>query len=1119
MATGFTQDLNEGHLDRVENGRVWGWLWQSDLPDDPVSVDLYADDVCAQTMVAAAYRADLEIAGKGNGRHAFELSLPEQCLDGKPHSIRLCYHGTTTDLYGSPQTVCFERKTAPDYAANVPNEQVQSGIIAVPNPSKPRVLPHFRMFAVLGTWMEADIVAANIRNAKTQGCERVYLVDNGSTDGTVEIACAEDAILARSFHTDRYDENLRLRHMNDVVAEVSESEQDQYIWWLFLDADEFTHGPSGMTLRDYLRTLDEKFRVVGSRFFDHYPSGSPQYLPGRHPLDFQPLCEELAYPMCPSRHRKHPLQRYDRGGAAIECGRGFHLAQCADQLYEPIQPSFLHHFPYREESLTRSRLKALWAKDHKGVTRAAESHDTHMLARFRSLDAVYSQDWTRVENFLALDPMCSQFESPPPASGVNLRPWTELVEPQHQQVLRWYSPINAWNYENVDKFHYGDDVTYKKGIAFLDGHGTIEDWGCGFAHAKTFVTKSPYVGVDGSSKYADKIVDLRKYTSDADCIFMRHVLEHNFDWRRILANAIASFKKRMVLVIFTPLAETTRVIATSTNVTSIPVPDISFRKEDLTEYFKQFKYTEESLQTDTQYQTEHVFYIEKSAAELLATKTETGMQIEEQLRSELDAWAAAGMTAKFWWRDDDAVSDTPQLRRLLDLARDVAIVPGLAVIPAQADDSLAKLVSTAECCVWQHGWGHHFHASGEFGDGRALDLMTDDALAGQRCLDLLFGPAGWQRVFVPPNHMLSIPFKALIPRLGYLGVSSGVPLTPPLHRVVEMNTDIDVMNWPEGKILSADAVCRMIVEQLMSRRLGETPVGHPVGILTHHPVFDGEAWDFLSNLFAYLKSHPAVEVLRADKLFDAPSNSSTQVSWAANGHDRAAAAITMVITSCGRQDLLVQTLDSFLKYNTYPIREFIVIEDGEADKNLALKDRYRQWDFKWLSTGTQVGQIAAIDTAYSSVETDYIFHCEDDWEFYAPGFIEKSLAVLKHNPEILQVWIRALADTNNSPVMDCIFFAGEIPYRLIQPGYHTEEWGTWHGFSFNPGLRRRRDYLSIGSFGALDPLRQKKSYEVEREASDFYMKQGFLAAILADNGGKGYVRHIGWGRRVANACA
>lgn len=487
--------------------------------------------------------------------------------------------------------------------------------------------------------------------------------------------------------------------------------------------------------------------------------------------------------------------------------------------------------------------------------------------------------------------------------------------------------------------------------------------------------------------------------------------------------------------------------------------------------------------------------------------------IDEELRSELDAWAAAGMTARVWWRDDDAVSDTPQLRRLLDVACEAEAVVALGVIPEKADGSLVPFTATANCCIWQHGWGHSFHVDGEFGDGRALELMIEDALKGQRSLDRLFGPAGWQRVFVPPNHSLAMPFKALLPTLGYLGVSAGVPLTPPVDGVVEVNAEIDVMNWPAGQLLSTHAISLMLVEQLRSRRRGEVPVGCPIGILTHHLVFDEAAWERVARLIEFLVRHPAVDLLPADSLFDA-SRAGAPAPSGGGARENSTAGITVVITSCGRQDLLVRTLDSFLKYNTYSIREFVVIEDGEAEANRDLVQRYRQHNFKWLSTGARVGQIAAIDIAYGAVETEYIFHCEDDWEFFAPGFIEKSLAVLQHNAAILQIWIRALSDTNNHPIMDHVLFANRTPYRVIQPGYHSEEWGTWHGFSLNPGLRRRREYKLIGSFGALDPLREKPAYEVEREASAFYLKHGLLAAILADNDGAGYVRHLGWGRRV-----
>jgi glycosyltransferase involved in cell wall biosynthesis len=113
--------------------------------------------------------------------------------------------------------------------------------------------------------MEEDVIEATVRNAFTQGCERVFLVDNESPDGTVETAIAAGAELAESFTTARHDEHLRIRLMNDAVWRISVAEAADHVWWLWLDADEFPHGPRGLTIRDYLATLDRSFRIVGAR--------------------------------------------------------------------------------------------------------------------------------------------------------------------------------------------------------------------------------------------------------------------------------------------------------------------------------------------------------------------------------------------------------------------------------------------------------------------------------------------------------------------------------------------------------------------------------------------------------------------------------------------------------------------------------------------------------------------------------------------------------------------------------------------------------------------------------------------------------------------------------------
>lgn len=477
----------------------------------------------------------------------------------------------------------------------------------------------------------------------------------------------------------------------------------------------------------------------------------------------------------------------------------------------------------------------------------------------------------------------------------------------------------------------------------------------------------------------------------------------------------------------------------------------------------------------------------------------------------LDEWATAGMTLRLWWRDDDAVRDTPALRRLCGLAEEVGTVLGLAVIPARAEASLAKFVERAPCCVWQHGFSHK---DNEFGDGRPLGAMIGDAVEGGRALDRLVGPNGWQRVFVPPFHALCQPFKARLRGLGY-ALSTGDPLTPRIDGLPEANA-VDLVNWPDRSFYDEEVSGKLLAE-LAFRREGRVPAEWPLGLLTHHLALEEEDWQLVARLFGQLATHPAVEFLPADRLFAQPGPAprrGDRIAGASGSRRGAEGEVTVVLTSCGRADLLERTLDSFLRYNTAPLREIIVIEDGSSANLKPFIDKYDRSLFKWLATEVRVGQMAAIDIAYAAVNTEFIFHCEDDWEFTAPGFIEKSLAVLRHNQSVLQVWIRALDDTNTHPLFEHLLIAGEVPYRLLKWDHDGGDARIWHGFSLNPGLRRLRDYRRLGTFAGRDPGGRKQGFEVEMAAAEFYRRQGLYAAILADENGRGYVRHIGQGRHV-----
>jgi hypothetical protein len=93
---------------------------------------------------------------------------------------------------------------------------------------------------------------------------------------------------------------------------------------------------------------------------------------------------------------------------------------------------------------------------------------------------------------------------------------------------------------------------------------------------------------------------------------------------------------------------------------------------------------------------------------------------------------------------------------------------------------------------------------------------------------------------------------------------------------------------------------------------------------------------------------------------------------------------------------------------------------------------------------------------------------------------------------------------------------GGIPYP--HPGHdipaiHVMEYGyngIWHGFSFNPGLRRLADYQRIAPFGAFAPFNPQAPWQSEADIGRVYQRLGMWAAILPE----GYVKHIGDGRGI-----
>ncbi|WP_457797496.1 glycosyltransferase family 4 protein [Methylocystis sp. S23] len=67
-----------GHLDETRHGAVRGWAWRPDRPEERLLIDVFIGGRFAGQCLANLFRPDLEEAGIGDGRYAFQLNLPPE---------------------------------------------------------------------------------------------------------------------------------------------------------------------------------------------------------------------------------------------------------------------------------------------------------------------------------------------------------------------------------------------------------------------------------------------------------------------------------------------------------------------------------------------------------------------------------------------------------------------------------------------------------------------------------------------------------------------------------------------------------------------------------------------------------------------------------------------------------------------------------------------------------------------------------------------------------------------------------------------------------------------------------------------------------------------------------
>ena len=199
--------------------------------------------------------------------------------------------------------------------------------------------------AIIAAYNEADIIEQVVRDLIDQQI-RVYLLDDGSTDGTaavIEPYAGRGVIGIERLHekvpgNGTFSLERILRRKTELAASLDAD------WFINHDADEFRESPwADLSLAEAIGMVDRLgFNAIDFAGFDFWPTAQEQFRPGTD--------VRAAFQWCTAAAPYDRVQiRAWKKVAGVDLASGGHDAQFEDRRVFPVR-FILRHYPIRGET-------------------------------------------------------------------------------------------------------------------------------------------------------------------------------------------------------------------------------------------------------------------------------------------------------------------------------------------------------------------------------------------------------------------------------------------------------------------------------------------------------------------------------------------------------------------------------------------------------------------------------------------------------------------------------------------------------------------------------------------------------------------------------------------------